>query len=284
MTPNTYAIVTPSFRLDFERCALLCESVQRFVAPAVRHYLVIDRRDVEMFRPLSNARTEIVVVEDVIPWWIMRVPGVRKYWLSLCTVPVRNWILQQLVKLSLPLHVKEDVLLYTDSDTFFRQNFDPLTLERDGRVPLFVEYGQRGKIPSNDRWHSIAAGVFGLLVKADYDTNYIGNVIPWRRENVLKMHRHIEEKAGMAWQRVLAGKLYFSEYILYGMYCETVLGFEAAEHWPDSTLRTHTHWETTPLDRAQLATFKQQALPEHHSVMVSAKSHTVPADIRATFF
>src|ERR1700733_13369033 len=115
MATLNYALVTPSFRLDIERCRLLVESAERWVAPSVRHYLVIDARDVAMFRPLLDSRTEILVVEDIIPSWLFRGPGVRRFWLILRTRLVKNWILQQLVKLAVPAAVNEDVLIYADS-------------------------------------------------------------------------------------------------------------------------------------------------------------------------
>ena len=102
-----------------DRCALLVESVERWVAPHVRHYLVIDRRDVPLFKAFASSRTSILVVEDIIPPWLFRLPFTRRFWFSLRTAPVRNWILQQIVKLSIPSAVQEDVLLCTDSGRSF---------------------------------------------------------------------------------------------------------------------------------------------------------------------
>src|SRR6202043_589722 len=99
---HSYALVTPSFNLDAERCRLLVESVDRWVAPGVRHYLVVDRRDLTLFNSMRTARTEVLVVEDITPRWLIRVPAIRRFWLSLRSPPVRNWIMQQVIKLSIP--------------------------------------------------------------------------------------------------------------------------------------------------------------------------------------
>src|ERR1019366_6084207 len=101
------AIVTPSFRGDLDRWRLLVDSVARHVPASVPHYLVVDRRDVPMFRAMESGRTRLLVVEEVIPWWIMRVPGVRRFWWSWRSRPIKNWILQQIVKLSVPSVVPE---------------------------------------------------------------------------------------------------------------------------------------------------------------------------------
>jgi hypothetical protein len=283
MSSYSYALVTPSFRLDFDRCKLLVESAERWVAPHVHHYLVIDRRDVPMFSSLRSSRTSIMIVEDIIPPWLFRLPGIRRFWFSFRTLPVRNWILQQIVKLSIPSVVEKDVLLCTDSDVFFVAPYDPRTFERDGKVPLFVETGQRGLIKSNDEWHRVAAGLLGLASEPSYDTNYIGNVIPWRRDTGLALQRRIAEVAGKPWQLALTQKLVFAEYILYGMFSHQVPAHSAGQ-WDDGTLRTLTYWQTTPLGIAELEELKTQRLPQHHSVMVSAKSRTPIADIRKVFF
>jgi hypothetical protein len=279
----SYALVTPSYRLDYDRCALLVQSVQRWVAPHVMHYLVIDRRDVAMFSSLENARTRILVVEEVVPGWLVRIPGVRKFWLSLRTRPVKNWILQQIVKLSIPSAVTEDVLLYTDSDVFFVAPYDPRSLERDGKVPLFVEFGQRGLIANNDKWQAVASGLLGIAAEASCDTNFIGNTVCWRRENALKMLQRVEQVAGKGWARSVAPLSGFSEYILYGVYATRVLDEADSGHWLDTELRTHNYWRTVRLDVPALEKFKAQRAESQYAVMISAKSSTSVADIRTVY-
>jgi hypothetical protein len=281
--PLSCALITPSFRLDFERCALLSESVERFVPPHVHHYLIVDRRDVPMFRPLEGPRTHLLVVEETVPWWITRIPRVRRFWWSWRSRPIKNWILQQMVKLSVAAKVREEVFFFVDSDVFFVAPFDPETFEQDGRVPLFVETGKTGLIPFNDSWHAVAARLLGLPVEKSYDTNYIGNVICWRRENLALLHRTLREQGKRDWELLLAPLSKFSEYILYGLYASRVLG-ERSGHYPDGVDRTLTYWDTTPLDAAGLATLRAKLGPLHHSVMVSAKSRTPVAEIRKAFF
>jgi hypothetical protein len=277
-----YALVTPSFSLDVERCRLLVESVDRWVAAGVRHYLVVDRRDLSLFNSMRSARTEVIVVEDVAPPWLIRVPAIRRFWLSLRSLPVRNWIMQQVIKLSIPTIVPEDVLLYTDSDVFFVGPYDPRAFERNGKVPLFVERGQRGLIKFNDEWHRVAAELLGIEPQQSYDTNYIGNVIPWRRDAAVALLRRIAEVGGRAWQLAVTRRTVFAEYIVYGMFSQHFLGPRAGL-WEDPELRTLCYWPRTPLDVVGLEKLKGALLPQHHSVMISAKSRTSVADIRRVF-
>ena len=282
MRPLSYALVTPSFRGDFERCRLLVESVGHWVSGHVRHYLVVDRRDAALFSPLANARTQVLIVEDIVPWWLLRVPGVPKVWLSLRTRPVRNWMLQQLVKLSMASVLQEDVLLFADSDVFFCAPFEPRDLEREGRVPLFVETGQRGLIDFNDRWHNVAARLLGLPEGSGYDTNFVGNIICWRRDHALALQRRIAEVGGRDWPLMVAPQAVISEYILYGLFVTRLLG-EQSGHWHDGVIRCLPYWQTTPLDSETLQHFKSGLQPFQFAVMISAKSHTPVEAIRRVF-
>ena len=283
MPALTYALITPSFRGDFERCRLLVESVARWVASPTVHYLVVDRRDLRMFRQLESPRTRLLTVEDLVPWWLIRIPGVPKVWLSLRSLPVRNWILQQIVKLSIAEHVREDVLLFADSDTFFVREFDPAALEREGRPPLFVEYGQRGLIQNNDRWHQVAARLLGIPALDSYDTNFVGNVITWRRDHALALQERLSRIGARDWRMTLVNQFAFSEYILYGLFASEVLGGAACLQWQDTLIRTHTHWEPRPMDEAELRAFREKLESHHHSVMISAKSRTPVELIRRVF-
>lgn len=283
--PTSYALITPSYWRDVERCAMLVESVDRWVPPDVRHYLVIASTDVHLFKHMLGSRAELIVVEDIIPRWLFRVPHLRRFWVSLRTLPVRNWILQQIVKLSVPFAVTEDVLLYADSDMFFIEPYDPRSFERDGKVPLFVETGQRGLIANNDEWHAIAARLLGVPAESSYDTNYINQLIWWRRETAQAALRRVENVQQREWALAIAQLLRgFSEYTFYGVYVDYVVGAERAGHWHDGVIRTLNHWRPMPLDRGELEAFKAQRQLHHHSVMVSSKSNTAVADIRSVFF
>ena len=282
MTSTTYALVTPSYWMDVERCQFLLETAERWVPSSVRHYLIIARQDLHLFRPMLTARTTLLVVEDIIPSWLIRVPGLRRFWVSLRTRPVKNWILQQIVKLSAPAAISEDVLLYADSDMFFIAAFDPQSFQRDDAVPLFAERGQRGLIPSNDRWQRVCAKLLGVPAESDFDINYVGQLIWWRRQNALATVERVQEVAGKTWQQAIAPLSGFSEYILYGLHSDKILARNSG-HWHDPVVRTLCYWGTDPLSTSDLESFKAKRAPHHHSAMVSAKSGTPMSSIRAVF-
>jgi hypothetical protein len=282
MNETKYALVTPSYWMDVERCRFLLETAERWVPSDVHHYLVIAKRDLSLFRPMLSSRTSLIVVEDIIPTWLFRVPGLRRFWLSLRTRPVKNWILQQIVKLSAPAAIKEDVLLYADSDMFFIAPFDPRTFERDGKVPLFAEPGQKGLIPSNDVWQVTCSRLLGIEPQQDFDLNYIGQLIWWRRENALAAVDRVREVTNKGWQQAIASLGGFSEYILYGLYVDQILA-DKSNHWHDGAVRTLCYWRTETLSLQALREFAAKREPHHHSAMISSKSYTSMADIRQAF-
>lgn len=282
MKSTSYALVTPSYWRDVERCRYLLETCERWVHPSVRHYLLIARRDLPLFRPMLNSRTRLIVVEDIIPRWLFRVPGLDRFWVSLRTRPVKNWIFQQIVKLSAPSAIAEDVLMYADSDMFFVAPFDPTSYERGGTVPLYAEPGQRGLIPNNDKWQKVCSKLLGIPPQVDFDINYVGPLIWWRRAHALAAVERVETVTGRPWQQAIARLGGFSEYILYGLHYDQVLGPNCG-HWHDETLRTHVHWKFHPLDESGLQRFKAGIKPHHHSACIQSKSETPIEAIRQVF-
>ena len=119
-----YAIITPSYGPDFERCKLLVESTNRYVKGDWTHHVVVDRKDEPLFRSLAGERTKIAVKEDWMPWGVRRMPFSRRWWLSLKSVPIRGWIVQQLIKIGVGEHVDADAYIFVDSDLAFVRPFD----------------------------------------------------------------------------------------------------------------------------------------------------------------
>jgi hypothetical protein len=209
-----------------------------------------------------------------VPWW-------PKWWISLRGRPTRGWIVQQIVKLSAPSFTGADVLINVDSDVMLVRDFDPRIAERDGAVPMFRETIPR---PSNmlTRWHEAAALALGLAPEPGCLTSYVTQLVTWRRDNVIALQRHIERVSGRGWVESLLSFDTISEYVLYGVFCERVLG-ERSGHFADSTIRTQNHWEDTSLDERALADLRAHIRPEHWGVMISAKSSTDMRAIRRAF-
>ncbi len=277
----TYAIITPSYALDFERCRLLVESVRALVAPDITHYVIVDRRDEALFQSLRGPRTQVAVKQSILPWWLHQIPSSSRWWLSLKGLPIRGWIVQQIVKLSVDAVTRADVCVFMDSDTVLIKPFDPRRAERGGTVPLFREI-----LPAEDRhntrWHAEAERLLGLPAAPSPRAGYVTQAVTWRRSNVIELHRRIERTTGRGWVESLCALPTMSEYVVYGVFCERLLR-ELSGHHVDGTITTLNYWDTATLEESDLDALRAQLRPEHVGVMISAKSSTDVGAIRRAF-
>ena len=132
------------------------------------------------------------------------------------------------------------------------------------------------------KWFDTAHTLLDLPAFVDFShqdaiTNYVGNFITWKRDNVLLLHQHIERVTQQSTVRAIASKWHFSEYMLYGMFVDRILKDKSDHYW-DSVKVSHEYWETTPLNQEQLQEFMQNIADEHFAVMISAKSQMSVAD------
>ncbi|MEM7724924.1 MAG: DUF6492 family protein [Cyanobacteria bacterium P01_A01_bin.45] len=274
-----FAIITPSYFLDFERCRLLCLSIEKYVSAKIKHYIIVDRKDLLLFRQLQGKRTEIITVESILPWWIQRIPAFNKGWLSLKNIVLRNWIVQQIVKLAIAQHIESDILIFVDSDTFFVRPFDENILVRDdpkgvvgsyGKVRLFREpsYNEITHI----RGHKQANKLLNINTDIYSAPGYIGNVITWKRDNVFKLYQAIENISGKGWIETVANSPHLSEYILYGVFVDKYLTTDSG-HYYDEQLISHDYWIPEPLSEQELKEFIAGIKSHHIAVMISAKAN-----------
>jgi hypothetical protein len=270
MRDLSFAICTVSYAPDFERCALLARSIQRFVAPPVTHYIVVERRDLNLFRRMEGLRTRILAKEEFLPWWVRQLPLGRRWWVSLKTLPVRGWILQQAVKLALSEVVSEDVLVLIDSEVVFVRPFFLGSFVRDGLVRLYRVPGD-ARLASQAAWHRTALRLVGLPPSDYSGARYIDQPITWRRENVLALWKHLEQVSGRPWIETILRQVRLSEFILYGVFVDRILAGQSG-HYEDPVSVSHSYWGERPMSDRQLRQFLAEIRPEHVAVMISGKA------------
>src|SRR5262245_42527631 len=102
---SAISLLTVTYRPDFERCILLCESVDRHVTGFAIHYLVVDDVDLPLFARFNGPRRAVIGSSKFLPRWLKQVPRFinpknhRRYWYSFRTKPVSGWLVQQLLKI-----------------------------------------------------------------------------------------------------------------------------------------------------------------------------------------
>ncbi|MEQ1873221.1 MAG: DUF6492 family protein [Ilumatobacteraceae bacterium] len=274
-----FTLITPTYLPDLARAELLVESVQR-CCPGLAHHLIVDHRDLKHFRHLGD-RATIVTSEDLLPWWIHRLPGPRSIWLSLRSRPNRGWIVQQILKVSAASQLAADVSIFCDSDVAFVRRFEPArTLCSHGHEKtvalLDVEF-------VNDEvraWTDTAVRLLGIDETPFPPRGHVGNLICWRRDNVLAMIARIENVTGHDWRSALMRLTTFSEYVLYGAHTRGVLGYERAGHHPSTQPLVKASWGLDLGDANALDDFFSVLDPATVAVMIHSKDGIEPGRYR----
>ncbi|MEB3217575.1 MAG: DUF6492 family protein [Nostocales cyanobacterium 94392] len=273
------SIVTPSYAPDFERCRLLCQSVDNFIPPSVTHYIIVPQRDLPLFKQIKRRNTEIITVESVLPWWIKRIPVMENGWLSAKNGFIRGWILQQIVKLSVALYAKEDFYIFVDSDFAFIRHFNPQSFVKGGTVRLFrVDNQYNDNFFETYRLHKTWVEIAGNLVGIENIQfpvhGYIGQLPTWRHDNLLKMYERIENVCQRNWIAATCSSWQIAEYILYGMYVDYVL--PDSGHYYESKRICHDYWLTKAMSNEELEKFFLNIHPEDIAVHISSKASMSP--------
>ncbi|MBA2954216.1 hypothetical protein HZF07_10845 [Nocardioides sp. CGMCC 1.13656] len=256
-TPRSFSagdisLVTVSYRDDLDLARELCRSVDTYLEPGAEHVLIVPRCDVAMFATLAAEHRRIVAVEDVLPRGYVKLPAprhvrlgpfhrrIREIWASPVGI-VRGWIVQQIVKMSAPAFTDREIVVFADSDIVL---VAPLTVDRLTNGPCVRLYrlpGATADLPTHVGWHSVSARLLGLEQRGYLGSDYIGNLITWRRSNILLLQQRLAEVAGRRWDKEVARQSDFSEYILYGIFADLVLD-EASGHDRTSEDLVHAGW------------------------------------------
>lgn len=249
----TITLLTMSFRGDLDLCRLLCETVDRQVPAEFPHILAVPKADLPLFRSLANARRLLITQEELLPPWLFRIPlpsprlrrllrlPRRNVYVSLGGSFVRGWIAQQMMKLAAACRVGGDVILHVDSDVAFVRPLTRDHLIRDGRARLLHVPGE-GDTPMHAPWHRAASDLLGLGSAGYHGADSIGNLVTWRRPLVEAMLGRIRDIRGEDAFRALARMPEFSEYILYDVFCDKVVGLDGSGHFPTPRLLCATLW------------------------------------------
>jgi hypothetical protein len=197
--------------------------------------------------------------EEFLPRGMMRAPlpgpawrrrlGLprRDVYLTAFGPPVRGWIAQQIIKLGAATALDWDVVVHVDSDVAFVRPLDPARLARDGAVRLYRNPAA-DRLPTHDRWHEAAGDLLGVSGTRYFGADYIGTVVVWSPAIAREMTARIARVAGGDWRKALARRPHFSEYVLYGAFCDGVLGDAAPVFRTDEELAL-TRWSEALSER-----------------------------------
>lgn len=274
------AVVTPSYAPDYELVRDLHRSVQRFTDASVMHHIITPDRDKGLFAPLAGPRCTLWTVSEVLP---RRFVGLRRAnaWINVHRPfpPVRGWVVQQLVKLGIANMLDVDTLLTADSDVVLIRPVKLDRLVRGGHVHLYrLDGAVDERLPRHLEWHRMASRLLGLPAPEPPVADYISSFNIWSRQLVLELQQRIQETTGRPWWDAVAAELHVSEFILYGVFVDRVLG-PPANAFASETNFCHSYWDAVPLDAEAAKEFVLAHASTDLAVMLSAKSRT-PLSVR----
>lgn len=248
------AVVTASYAADFERCRLLCESLDRRLQGVWTHYILVAPFDVSLFRSLEGPRRRVVSEQDLLPSWLRAIPdpvsrGRRKLWISPFGLPLRGWHVQQLRRLALCRHIPEDTMFSVDSDVVLLRDFDPASLWNDGKLQLYRRTGGiLSKMRSNHlEWLEHSDRLLGIGPYKIPANDYINTLIGWRTDTCGALLDYIEARHGRGWVRTMIRSRQFSECLIYGRFVDEVLNGEG--HVTTEDALCHVLWNEDSYSR-----------------------------------
>lgn len=257
---SSWAIITPSYRGDLERCRILCRSMDAFVTGEWHHYIIVESTDFAIFKNLGTPRRTILLMESILPAWLHHLasPSLfrnRSLWFGFRTGFMIGWQVQQLVKLQMAFNVSDAGLLYCDSDIFFIRPFNVASLQSNGRF-RFYRTDQSFSLDTapNESYVVSAARQLGLANNPFPCPSYVDNIVAWHRDTAMALCRHIEKLSGRGWMAALGRHYIISEYSLYGLFADRLLADRS--HLQD-TAKTlcKTVWRGNALTGAELDSF-----------------------------
>jgi hypothetical protein len=293
-----FAVVTPSYAGDLERCRLLCETLDRHAEAGFEHLVMVADADEPLFRPLAGPHRRILTDAEVLPAWLRPIAHPlrrgRALWISRSASrpvwPMSGWHVQQLRKIAAARHTRAPMLLMADSDTAFFRPVTAVTLTLDGLPRLYVRRGALrlrpdpadplSGTPRHVSWARLAARLFSGAAPDDSFDDYIGNLVTWRRDAALAMTAALEARHGVEVEALLGRRRTFSEYALYGHYVD-----HAAEarglHAPTPLSLCLTLWGGERPDAAALERLAAALEPQHVAVGLQSFIGVPAEDVRA---
>lgn len=222
---NKVAIITQSYKNDYKECKLLCESMDRF-APSLDHFIFVNDEDYKLFQSLQYGKHQVFKKSTILPWYLIRLPWKmmgHHFHVSLFTIPVREWIIQQICKLGVfeVIGDEYEAVFNVDSETVFMKPFNLDMWKKDGKYLLYRV--KNVNEPSHDEYCRAAQKLLDLkenYAKISY-YNYMNTPVCFVRENVQQLLDELKKHSKLrSWKNALCNTYRFGEYYMYGIYTD----------------------------------------------------------------
>lgn len=270
------AVITPSFAGDAELFADLHQSVLENTAETTVHHVIVPSADHALFSRYAGARCRVWTERELLPHRYVRLdrPAVwingRRPW-----PPVRGWVVQQALKIAVAGLVDADAVLVADSDVVLVRSTDTERFMIDGLLALYrTDDAVHAGMTRHVRWHQVARRLLALPATDSLPLHdYVSSLNPWDPALVRAMQHRISEVTGRSWLDAVTSQLHVSEFILYGVFVEELVGATQRRPLLGPSF-CHNYWDTTPLGHDDALAFIDRMPSDAIGMMISSKSRT----------
>ncbi|WP_433499348.1 DUF6492 family protein [Sphaerimonospora sp. CA-214678] len=272
------AVITPTYAPDLELFADLHRSVLTHTPDDTVHHVIVPSRDRGLFARFEGPRCRLWIEPELLPRTYFPIP-LSRLWLNVARPwpPIRGWILQQSLKLAAAARMEADAVLVADSDIVLVRPVRLRDFMVGGRLRLHrIDHGVHPGMRRHLLWHEAARRLLGRQDVPDPPLHdYVNSLTLWDPAAVRALQDRIEKVTGRRWQDAFSARLHISEFILYGVFVDELLGAPAAS----DTGICHNYWDATPLSMAEALAFADRLDSRAVGMMISAKSGTT-LDVR----
>jgi hypothetical protein len=192
-----------------------------------------------------------------------------------------RWIVQQIVKMAGTAAIDAKAVLVADSDATLVRHAMPDEFIHDGRLWHYrAESAITADMSRHVLWHDVARKLLGVPgVAAAPLHDYISPICVWDPVVVRCLLEHLADATGRNWVDAMASRLHISEFVVYGVFVDHVLGGRV----PRDTPLCHNYYGRVPLSRADARAFADRMPHGAIGAMISSHSRT-SVDVRREAF
>ncbi|MEM7703261.1 MAG: DUF6492 family protein [Pseudomonadota bacterium] len=267
---KAFTIVTVTYRGDLGPFRDLCASVDKHM-PGVEHHVLVDRSDWKVFAEFAGPKRTIIDCSKVLPNYRELNAAGRRIWVRWPFKIVRGWIYQQLAKIGYVQTLDCDAAVIVDSDAVFIRTIEQSDIF-DGTKTKLYRCPDRPSGPPDQsaQWHDAASHALGLQPQGYTGADYISTAVIWSPAVLRVAIKRIEAVWGQSWDRVMTRFFRFSEYVIYGVFCDHVHGTHQ-----DLIARTeaelcHCSWHYDLLTPTGSAQFGADLKDHHRAVLIQS--------------
>ena len=136
--------------------------------------------------------------------------------------------------------------------------------------------------PGTSSGIGVSRSLLGLPAGSPPYPDYVSSLMAWDPLIVRKLLQRMEVVTGRRWTDAIGRQLHFSEWTLYGVFVDEILGGPPRSLATEDSL-CHAYWDEVPLSERSLQEFLATTGPDDVAVMISAKSRT-PVTVRRAGF